>query len=177
MKSFAIKTLLFCFPVVLAIIGVEILLINTENNYQYKHEYLLKNNKEIETLIFGSSYAYYGINPTLLNTNSFNLANPSQSLYFHHILLTKHLANLPKLKTIIINISYSSLSRKRSQETWRKYYYHHYMDAEVDLISKNSLGSYLIFGGIGLKPAMKMIWRSYFKGEKRNKGKFKINIW
>ena len=170
MKSFAIKTLLFFFPVVLAIIGVEILLLNAENSYQYKHYYLAENQANIETLIFGSSYAYYGINPNYFSSDAFNLANASQSLYFHHILLKKHIDKLPQLETVIINISYSSLSRKKSKETWRKYYYHHYMDAEVDLISKSSLGSYSIFGGIGLKPSMKMIWKSYFKGEKRNMG-------
>lgn len=170
MKSFAIKTLLFCLPVLVAIIGVEILLLNAENSYEYKHDYLTENQEDIQTLIFGSSYAYYGINPNHLSSDAFNLANASQSLYFHHILLKKHIVKLPKLETIIINIAYSSLSRKRSQETWRKYYYHHYMQAEVDLISKRSLGSYSIFGGIGLKPSMKMIWKSYLKGEKRNKG-------
>lgn len=170
MNSFLYKVFIFCLPLLLFIGTIEVLLQYAENNYSYKNNYLKEYYQEIETLILGSSYSYYGIDPSYIDGHAFNLANPSQSIYLHKNIIEKKIDNLPNLKTVVINIAYASLSKKIEQETWRKYYYLHYMDIDLDIISKCSIGYYSIFGGIGLKAALENIWRSYLKKEKRQGG-------
>lgn len=170
MNSFLYKVFIFCLPIFTVIGITEILLQHADNNYSYKNKYLKEHKLEIETLIMGSSYSYYGINPTYIDGHAFNLANPSQSIYLHRNILEEKIDDLPNLETVVINIAYASLSKKREQETWRKYYYLHYMDVDLDIISKRSIGYYSIFGGIGLKASLENIWRSYLKNEKREKG-------
>lgn len=60
----------------------------------------------IETLILGSSHAYYGLDPAELGTEAFNLANVSQSPEYDLALLLRYDSLMPALKRIIVPISY-----------------------------------------------------------------------
>jgi len=85
----------------------------------------------------GDSHAFYGINPAYFKDPTFNLSNISQSLLTDELLLEKHIANLPALKTVFINISYFTLSAKDNalESNWRKYFYHHNMGITAPSIS------------------------------------------
>lgn len=137
MKNFYKKILLFLVPVLLVWLATEVFYRSVENNYTYKTERIISEYNEIETLVFGDSHAFFGINPEYFSSKTFNIANVSQSLYFDELLLKKHIDSLPKLKTIVINISYFTLSvvDDSTEDRWRKYFYQQQMELDVPSIS------------------------------------------
>ena len=121
MKKFLRKTTLFILPIILIIIMMEILLRHIPNDYTYKNCCLTKYANHIETLIFGSSHSYYGINPAYFNHSAFNAAYVSQSLRFDYEIFKKQIDSLPNLKNIILTVSYFTLYGNLSigGESWR----------------------------------------------------------
>ena len=77
------------------------------NPYKYKEEWMQQHHNEVETLVLGGSHTFYGIKPDLFEGISFNLANVTQLLQYDLYLLNRY--ECPKLKTVIIPISYSTL--------------------------------------------------------------------
>ena len=144
MKNFYKKILLFLIPVLMVWIATEVFYRTVENNYTYKTERIISDYDQIETLVFGDSHAFFGINPDYFSTNTFNIANVSQSLYFDELLLKKHISHLPKLKTVVINISYFTLSvvDDASEDRWRKYFYQQQMKLDIPSISIFDPGQY-----------------------------------
>lgn len=92
--------------IVMIFVGAEFLLRKIPNDYSYKAKYLQENGSEIETLILGSSHTFYGLNPNKFSSNTFNAAHSSQTLNLDYEIFKKNKSNLPRLKTIIIPISY-----------------------------------------------------------------------
>jgi YHS domain-containing protein len=124
-------------PVLLVWAATEAFYRFTENNYTYKTKVIKATSNEIETLVFGDSHPFFGINPEHFTSNTFNIANVSQSLYFDELLLEKYIENLPNLKNVVLNISYFTLSVKddSSEDRWRKYFYQQDMEIEIPSIS------------------------------------------
>ncbi len=137
MKSFYSKIVLFLLPIFLVWIATEVFYRNVENNYIFKTERLQVEKNRIETLVLGDSHAFFGINPDYFSTYTYNLANVSQSLYFDKLLLEKYIDSLPKLRTVVLNISYFSLSLAddTGEDKWRKYFYQQQMKVDVPSIS------------------------------------------
>ncbi|NCT18772.1 MAG: hypothetical protein AUK33_03915 [Flavobacteriaceae bacterium CG2_30_34_30] len=137
MKKFYVKIGLFLVPVLLVWLALEVFYRTVETNYTYKNKALVENYSDIEVLILSNSQAFYGINPNRFTQNAFSLANISQTLYFDQLLLEKHIDSLPNLKTIILTVSYFTLSLKDNtgEDIWRKYFYNQQMDIEVPHIS------------------------------------------
>lgn len=133
MKKFYLKIGLFLVPVLLVWLALEVFYRTVETNYTYKNKALVENYSDIEVLILSNSQAFYGINPNRFTQNAFSIANISQTLYFDQLLLEKHLDSLPNLKTIILTVSYFTLSLKDNtgEDIWRKYFYNQQMDVEV----------------------------------------------
>ncbi|MCY7389129.1 MAG: hypothetical protein LH481_13905, partial [Burkholderiales bacterium] len=79
-----------------------------------------------DTLIVGSSAADSGISPSQLSGSAFNLANAGQTPYYDDKLVTKAIEQLPKLRRVIIAITYISFEYQihDSPESWRQYLYH-----------------------------------------------------
>jgi hypothetical protein len=121
MKKVIISLLLYLLPILVFAILLEIALRQIPNDYSYKKNYWDTHSPEIETLILGSSHAYYGMNPVYFSTNTFNAAHISQSLDYDYELLKQYDTKLPHLKTVIIPISYFTLWGKLSngEESWR----------------------------------------------------------
>ena len=101
------------------------------NSYNFKNAELMARSKNIECLVLGSSHAYFDIKPDELSLKTFNLANTSQSLAQDFSLLEHFIDRLPKLKLVIIPISYFSLeySALDSPEDWRDCYTFHFLGA------------------------------------------------
>jgi hypothetical protein len=80
----------------------------------------------VETLILGSSESYYGIAPHVLSGKVFNLANTSQSLYYDDRLVTQLLPRLPRLRRVILPMSYFTLYFQLYDhpESWRQYQFY-----------------------------------------------------
>lgn len=123
----ALRLVVFCVPLALAWLGLEWGMKRVPNSYSMKRAGLEALSAEVDTVIVGSSNAYFGISPALLSGSAFNLANVSQSLYYDDLLLTQLAPRLPKLKRVLVPISYISLSFQLydSVEYWRQYYYQH----------------------------------------------------
>ncbi|MBX2932095.1 MAG: DUF1574 family protein [Chitinophagaceae bacterium] len=121
MKKFILKIILFSLPVWAMIFSIEISLRNIPNDYSYKKKYLDKHAAEIETLIFGSSHSFRGINPAFFSGKAFNASHVSQSLNYDYEIFKKYQDKFEKLKTIVLLISYSSLYGKLETgvESWR----------------------------------------------------------
>ena len=121
MNKFIQKSLLFCAPVLIFMLIMELLLRNIPNDYSYKKNYLDQHSNEIETLFLGSSHAYYAINPEFIHSTSFNAAYFSQSLDYDIEILKKYYKQSIKLKYIVVPIDYLSLYNRLETgvESWR----------------------------------------------------------
>jgi len=137
MRTLYLKIALFLAPFFLVWLALEVFYRQVPNNYSYKDQQLQKVAPDVQTLVMGDSHAFYGINPLYFKDPTFNLSNISQSLLTDELLLEKHIANLPALKTVFINISYFTLSTKDNalESNWRKYFYHHNMGITAPSIS------------------------------------------
>jgi hypothetical protein len=126
MKKFLIKTLISILPLLILATVLEFYYRTIPNDYAYKNKYLEQHSGEIETLIFGSSHSFYGINPEFMQQNTFNASHVSQPLYFDFEIFKKYENNFKNLKCIIIPISYFTLwsgQLKGGIEEWREKYY------------------------------------------------------
>ena len=121
MNKFIQKSLLFCAPVLVFMLIMELLLRNIPNDYSYKKNYLDQHSNEIETLFLGSSHAYRAINPKFIHSNGFNAAHIAQSLDYDIEILKKYEKQMDKLKYIVIPIDYFSLYNRleTAEESWR----------------------------------------------------------
>ncbi len=137
MKVFLRKILVFFIPIVIVWGALEWFYRTVPSNYTYKHKIIKERYNEIETLILGDSHAFFGVNPSYIDTETLNLANISQSLYMDQLLFEKHKDSLPNLQNVIITVGYYSLSKLKNTkgEIWRKYFYQNQMDLEIPLIS------------------------------------------
>ena len=137
MRTLYLKIALFLAPLFLVWLALEVFYRQVPNNYSYKDQQLQKVAADIQTLVMGDSHAFYGVNPEYFKDPTFNLSNISQSLLTDELLLEKHIANLPALKTVFVNISYFTLSAKDSalESNWRKYFYYHGMGITAPSIS------------------------------------------
>ena len=137
MRTLYLKIALFLAPLFLVWLALEVFYRQVPNNYSYKDQQLQKVAADIQTLVMGDSHAFYGVNPEYFKDPTFNLSNVSQSLLTDELLLEKHIANLPALKTVFVNISYFTLSAKDNalESNWRKYFYYHGMGITAPSIS------------------------------------------
>ncbi len=137
MKKFYKNLLIFLIPVFVVWGITEVFYRTAENNFTFKNQRIISEYNQIETLVFGDSHAFFGINPEYFTSNTFNIANVSQSLYFDELLLKKHIDSLPNLKNVILNISYFTLSAvdNSSEDRWRRYFYQQQMNLNIPSIS------------------------------------------
>lgn len=110
LKHFIRKSfVLIILPTILFLGLYEYLYREIPNDFKIKKENLLNRKDSIETLIFGTSHAYHGINPSFIPFG-YNLANEGQSLIFDKLLYSHYINRLPNLKNIILSISYHTLT-------------------------------------------------------------------
>ncbi|MBO7609995.1 MAG: hypothetical protein J6S96_07325 [Muribaculaceae bacterium] len=80
------------------------------NSYRLKAETAQRNADDVQTLIFGNSRTYYGINPGEMTGKALNLANVSQTLEYDCFMLENFFAqHHHNLKNVIIQVDYSNL--------------------------------------------------------------------
>ena len=125
MPSFLKKISLYLLPIALLAIGLEFYVESIPNSYTYKRQYMERHASSIQTLILGSSYAYDGIDASVLPA-AFNLANSSQCFEDDYRLLAKYLPQMDSLQRVVLPLSYSSLQMVSSSN--RRGYYTIYMD-------------------------------------------------
>lgn len=111
----------FFIPLLILGFLLEYMLRSIPNEYTLKRDYLAQEAENIETLVLGSSHAYFGIDPKYFNNQTFNAANLTQSLNYDYEIFYKYKNQFTSLKTIVLPISYFSLYSKLEEETekWR----------------------------------------------------------
>ncbi len=129
MKNFLKIFIYFFIPIVIASACLEVYMRHIPNSYRYKDEWMKKNGNYVESLILGSSHAYYGINPEYLSGKAFNLANVSQDLERDYFVFNKYKDNVKNLKTVILVLSDANMlsTMEKGVESWRIAYYGIYM--------------------------------------------------
>jgi hypothetical protein len=144
MIKFILKTFYLIAPLALFILYMEFNLSKIPNSYSIKRKYLEKNLDSIEVLVLGSSQATYGVNPDFFKLKGFNLSNISQSLYYDTRLALNYVDKMPRLKYIIINVSYFSFGTQIADglEKWRDYYYTQFWDINFPELDRYNLKRY-----------------------------------
>ncbi|MDW3651727.1 MAG: hypothetical protein R8P61_31890 [Bacteroidia bacterium] len=107
--QFFSRVMIYLSPILILMLSLEITQRKLPNDYSHKKEMLESKLGSIESLILGTSHSYMGINPSMFEGKAFNLASTAQTLYFDRFLFEKYHQDMPKLKRLILPISYSSL--------------------------------------------------------------------
>jgi hypothetical protein len=86
--------------------------------------------------VIGSSSAYWNISPQHLSGTAFNLGHVSQSFYYDDRLMDRVLPQLPRLRRVIVAVSYLDLffQLERGDEPERQYYYQQVWDIPPRLL-------------------------------------------
>lgn len=147
MKRFLITICIFLVPVFAFLACLEHIVRNVPNEYKYKAEWMETHVDSVETLILGTSHAFYGIDPSFFREKAFSLANSAQPLRYDAFLFSKYCNRLKSLKHVILSVSYFTLfdayDEKAEGENWRSVNYKVYFDdPQISDLSKNS---YFIF--------------------------------
>lgn len=123
-----IKFGVYLSPMLILLAFLEYHLSKIENSYTYKIKNFTQALPDVELLVLGNSQALKGINPQLISKNGFNMANVSQTLPVDEAILETYIDKMPKLKTVLIGISYTSFgeSLEEGQEEWRLSFYQKY---------------------------------------------------
>lgn len=162
MKKFLKYFIILISPFFLGFFFLELFYRFEPNNYTVKHQLILKE-KDAEILLLGNSHVLFGLNPIYFSDKTINLSNVSQSIYFDELLFEKHQESLKKLKVVVLNIDYFTLSKQDNSEEdlYRKYYYKHYMQLEVPTINRFDKKQYFLSSTKSPRENYKLI-KEYF---------------
>ena len=117
MRKFINKLFIFCFTLMLisglALLYAEFAVSNYASIFQLKTDYFNENKKNINTLVLGSSHNKMAINPELIKSfKCANLAYGGQDIKIDSALLKTVIKQLPKLKFVILELSYQTLEQR-----------------------------------------------------------------
>lgn len=143
MRKFLLKLFYFS-PIVLFLLYMEYNLGLIQNSYSYKRTCLETQLDSIKVLALGSSQTAFGINPRYFSEKGFNLANISQTLFYDTRLTLKYVDRMPKLKKVIITVSYFSFGEQLydGNEVWRDYSYSQFWNIDFPEMNNYDLAKY-----------------------------------
>lgn len=168
-KKLLIKTALWALPIVILLVAVEVKLhfspfISTYSAKQYN---LNNQTAKVEVLVLGSSQTLNAINPEFLDATGFNMANVSQTIFYDEQLTLKYLSQLPKLKTIIIGISYFSFFYELEdiEEAWRTHYYYQHYSIKGNNFSYTNANNFSLLKLYGAKKSIQLLVNNSTSGD------------
>jgi len=126
MRQVWLRFLGFCLPLALGWAGLEWGLAQVPNSFSVKRDGLRALSSEVDTVILGSSEAFFGISPHHLSGTAFNLANSAQTPYYDYEIMQRVLPELPRLRRAILQFDYVTLYAELYDHTdsWRQYGYY-----------------------------------------------------
>jgi hypothetical protein len=126
MQKLLIKIAIFAGANLLAGWGIVSNLVDVPTTATYKRA-IIENNLDADTLVLGSSHAVFDVAPRVMPGHVVNLANVSQDLYYDCQLARHYIGRMPRLKRVILEISFFSWERSlgESEEKWRGDLYVH----------------------------------------------------
>ena len=107
MKKFLLLVFLFFLLTAVMLAAGEYAVRRIPNPYSVKREAISRFGKDTETVVLGSSHTYYGVVADSLD-RTLNLANVSQTFEYDYRILNRYIDSLPRLKRVIIPISFFS---------------------------------------------------------------------
>lgn len=123
-KKLLTHIILFFIPVMVASVLVEYLVREIPESYQYNATRLEKHNDDIEVLILGSSQSMNAINAKLIGAPTLNLASGDQHHDTDFKLVKALLPRLPKLKTVVLEVSYNHFEMQHNgPDFWKNSVY------------------------------------------------------
>ncbi|TAE59004.1 MAG: hypothetical protein EAZ89_02895, partial [Bacteroidetes bacterium] len=149
------------------LLGLEMAQRRLPNDYTHKRQLLESQLGEIETLILGSSHSYLALDPGQFEEKTFNLASTAQTLYFDQYLLDRYIDQMPKLRRVIVPVSYSSLAAEsdRLPDDFNKsYYFAHFYDSEA-FTNPFSFKKYSLTALWGIKASVDRSFAYAFRGD------------
>jgi len=133
MKKFLKQACVFLMPLIILGVIFEVTLRQIPNDYEFKYSQIDLEKEFIKTLILGSSHSMYGFNPEFFKEKAYNLGHVSQTIDLDYYLLEKYIKVLPKLETVIVRLSYTTMHEqiKTGPESWRLKDYNLYYNLNV----------------------------------------------
>ena len=133
MKTFIKQFLFFLIPLLIIAVTFELVLRQIPNDYEFKNAQLELEKESINTLILGSSHSMYGFDPKYFTEAAYNLGHVSQTIDLDYYLLKKYIKTLPKLETVVVRLSYTTLHEQidGGPESWRLKDYNLYYNLDV----------------------------------------------
>lgn len=119
-RKFLKYTLIFFIPVLLGYLIIEMMTLNLPMSYQITSEYLNENKEDIEVIILGSSQMKDGIDPSLLDKPTLNMASGDQHHNTDFKLLKGLIDQLPSLNTVVLEVSYSHFELPHNERDFWK---------------------------------------------------------
>ena len=135
MKGFLRMIALFALPLLLALVVGEAVVRHYPNSYRAKDTLLRSRIAQVETVVLGNSHTYYSVNPSLMGTKAFSLANVSQTLEYDWKLLEHYFGDdSSHLKNVVVQLDFGNMfDYPLEQSPWdwqRVIYYRLYMDLD-----------------------------------------------
>lgn len=128
-RKFLTYCLLFFVPVVLGYAVMEFLSRDLPSVFKTNSFYIEREKANFETLVLGSSQVQSAVNPQGLDDPTLNLASGDQHHDTDFKLLHSFQKRLPKLRTVILEVSYSHFELPHnSKDFWKNSMYLHYYD-------------------------------------------------
>jgi hypothetical protein len=160
-----LKILFFFLPIIIVLGYLEVQLRSHHfsSSYAAKKYFLEQQLYSVETLVLGSSESFNGIDPTYFSSKTFNLANVSQTLFYDKALTLNYVAQMPKLKNVIINISYFSFFYQLHdiKEKWRDDYYKLYFDIDFPENKNFTINKYSYVAVYQLKHSIELAFNKF----------------
>lgn len=148
-KKILFKLFLFLLPIAICFLYFEYKLRTQHfvSSYATKKYFLEQQAGSIETLILGSSQTFNGIDPSFFSSHTFNLSNVSQTIFYDKRLTLLYFSQMPKLKTVVINIAYFSFFYQLAdiKEKWRDGYYRQHFNIQYSDVNRISFDQYSMF--------------------------------
>lgn len=133
MKKLIIGVFIFFTPIVLINTAIELYVRDLPFTIKNRAEYFEKNKENIEILILGGSQNRDAMNVEVMEKPSFNIGTSSQGYYINSKFLKSLAPQLPKLKTVVIPMTYKHFEMAPPQyNSWRNNAYRYYFDLEID---------------------------------------------
>ncbi len=124
MNKFIIKTIFFFLPIIFLAGAIENRI--TKNSFYAKSNLLNNNSNNIEVMFLGSSHSWRAINPKYFDFSTAPLAHGGSAFNIDYLLFKKYYEKLPKLKVLLIELSYHTLEESRDENWTKNHLFYHY---------------------------------------------------
>jgi len=122
MRKLGLRIFLLVLPIIVLLLCME-WYCRTQTPFSIKKQYLETHLNSIEILILGSSHNQNAINPAFLSKNSCNLAFGGQPISIDYYLLDKYIDKMPKLNTVIFEITTYKFYDELNSSDWNGHIY------------------------------------------------------